>query len=117
MKRFQLASAVLLAMTMAVTIPQGSRAQYLTSGKTVTIRTDSFKFAKPVKRCIALCSDAIVERREFECAPFLAPPLTGSMSLDCTRTIPIHSHQVVQTNVFLSEGKLLVMPSWSGLNW
>jgi hypothetical protein len=72
-----LVSALVFATALCLTLPHESSAQSFEAGKTVTIQTEPHKFADPVKRCLAMCVETIVERQEFECAPFVAPPLTG----------------------------------------
>lgn len=64
-------------MAPGLALPHESSAQSFEAGKTVTIQTELHKFAKPVKRCLAMCVETIVERQEFECAPLVAPPPTG----------------------------------------
>jgi hypothetical protein len=77
MTRLVLVSTLALATALYLTLPHESSAQSFEAGKTVTIQTEPHKFADPVKRCLAMCVETIVERQEFECAPFVAPPLTG----------------------------------------
>ena len=77
MTRSRLAAAVLLMTALAMALPQVCGAQDFASGRTVTIQTDLHKFPQPVKHCLAMCVELVVERREFECAPFIAPPPTG----------------------------------------
>jgi hypothetical protein len=73
----RLASAVLLVTALTIALPHVCSAQDFASGRTVTLRTDLRKFPQPVKQCLAMCVELVVERREFECAPFIAPPLKG----------------------------------------
>lgn len=77
MIRLVLISALVLAMALGLALPHESRAQSFEAGKTVIIQTELHKFANPVERCLATCVETIVERREFECAPLVAPPPTG----------------------------------------
>src|SRR4026209_2423826 len=77
MNRIQVTLSAALTAGGAMLNPSTVSAQIYGSGRTVTVIDRKIDFEKPVKACIKMCIDVVVERQTFECAPYFKPPIEG----------------------------------------
>src|SRR5688572_26902557 len=77
MNRVQRAVSATLTAGVAVLNPSMASAQIYGSGRTVTVIDRKIEFEQPVKACLKLCVDTVVERQTFECVPYFKTPTEG----------------------------------------
>jgi hypothetical protein len=68
-----LTTGVALAASAAPPKPAGP----IESGRTLTINERPLVFKEAVNACLKLCTNVIVERQTFECAPYFLPSYDG----------------------------------------